>query len=127
MNSRLMFEFSLLCVTLEMEQSFSFVYYSDDGGKQPPHFSDIQEFIDFIRAHPKKGTSMSHFTVDRLYYLWDEYKKKDLHEKDPVGHFVSRNAQRLGFQFTGELEVHTYMHIIVVLDPITRFATYHYT
>ena len=66
--------------------------------KQPDYFDDVQDFVDFVRAHPKKGAEMSHFTVDRLYNMWEEHREVDQTASDPVGNFIARSARRLGFR-----------------------------
>ena len=66
--------------------------------KQPDYFDDVQDFVDFVRAHPKKGAEMSHFTVDRLYNMWEEHREVDQTASDPVGNFIARSAHRLGFR-----------------------------
>ena len=78
-----------------------YVYFisRESSDKQPVHFDDVQDFINFIRAHPKIGAEMSRFTVDALYDMWDEYMEND-QEEDPVGNFVERNAKQLGFRKT---------------------------
>ena len=70
--------------------------------KQPDYFDDVQDFVDFVRAHPKKGAEMSHFTVDKLYNMWEEYREVDQTASDPVGNFIARNARRLGFRKNGD-------------------------
>ena len=66
--------------------------------KQPDYFDDVQDFVDFVRAHPKKGAEMSHFTVDRLYNMWEEHREVDQTASDPVGNFIARSARLLGFR-----------------------------
>ena len=76
------------------------LFFREFSDKQPVHFDDIQDFINFIRAHPKKGAEMSQFTVNALYDMWDEYMENDQKEEDSVGNFVERNAKQLGFRET---------------------------
>jgi len=39
---------------------------------------------------------MSQQTLDTLQQLKDEYEQNDIHEKDSIGHFVRRQAVKLG-------------------------------
>ena len=39
---------------------------------------------------------MSQKTLDTLQTLKDEYEQNDVHEEDPIGHFVERQAVKLG-------------------------------
>ena len=39
---------------------------------------------------------MSQKTLDTLQTLKDEYEQNDVHEQDPIGHFVERQAVKLG-------------------------------
>ena len=40
---------------------------------------------------------MSQQTLDTLQQLKDECEQNDIHEKDSIGHFVQRQAVKLGF------------------------------
>ena len=46
---------------------------------------------------------MSQQTLDTLQQLKDEYEQNDVHEKDSIGHFVRRQAVKLGFTLSEEL------------------------
>ncbi len=70
----------------------------DAGDTQPNHFKKVEQFVEFIRAHPKKGVQMSQYTVDELYNLSDDYTKHDVPTGDPVDSYVTRYAYRLGFR-----------------------------
>ncbi len=73
----------------------------DAGDTQPRHFTDVGDFVEFVRAHPKKGVQMSQYSVDELYLLWRDYMEHDMPTGDPVDSYVTRYAHRLGFRRDG--------------------------
>ena len=48
---------------------------------------------------------MSQRTLDTLQQLKDDYEQNDVHERDSIGHFVSRQAVKLGFASSKGVEI----------------------
>lgn len=57
----------------------------------------MDQLYEFLQTAGKKPVYMSQKTLDTLQTLKDEYEQNDVHEQDPIGHFVERQAVKLGF------------------------------
>ena len=75
--------------------------HRDDGDTQPRHFKRVEDFVRFIKDHPKKGAEMSEFTVQALWRFWEEHAMIDTLTDDPIRSLVNRYAVRLGFRGNG--------------------------
>ena len=64
--------------------------------QQPSYFEDLDQLYEFLQTAGKKPVYMSQKTLDTLQTLKDEYEQNDVHEQDPIGHFVERQAVKLG-------------------------------
>ena len=64
--------------------------------QQPSFFEDLDQLYEFLQTAGKKPVYMSQKTLDTLQTLKDEYEQNDVHEQDPIGHFVERQAVKLG-------------------------------
>ena len=64
--------------------------------QQPSYFEDLDQLYEFLQTGGKKPVYMSQKTLDTLQTLKDEYEQNDVHEQDPIGHFVERQAVKLG-------------------------------
>ena len=64
--------------------------------QQPPYFEEVDQLFDHLQTAGKKSVHMSQQTLATLQQLKDEYEQNDVHEKDSIGHFVQRQALKLG-------------------------------
>ncbi|XP_022808699.1 uncharacterized protein LOC111345675 isoform X3 [Stylophora pistillata] len=64
--------------------------------QQPPYFAEVDQLFDHLQTAGKKPVHMSQQTLATLKQLKDEYEQNDIHEKDSIGHFVQRQALKLG-------------------------------
>lgn len=90
-----------------IEQSFIQKYMAlgilFNGGKnqerqQPPYFEELDQLYEYLQTAGKKPVHMSQKTLETLQLLKDEYEQNDVHEQDSVGHFVDRQAVKLGLK-----------------------------
>lgn len=65
--------------------------------QQPPYFEELDQLFEHLQTAGKKPVHMSQQTLDTLQQLKDEYEQSDIHERDSIGHFVQRQAVKLGF------------------------------
>lgn len=65
--------------------------------QQPPYFEELDQLFEHLQTAGKKPVHMSQQTLDTLQQLKDEYEQNDIHERDSIGHFVQRQAVKLGF------------------------------
>ena len=64
--------------------------------QHPPFFEELDQLYEHLQTAGKKPVHMSQRTLDTLQTLKDEYEQNDIHEKDAIGHFVNRQAGKLG-------------------------------
>ena len=64
--------------------------------QHPPFFEELDQLYEHLQTAGKKPVHMSQRTLDTLQTLKDEYEQNDIHEKDAIGHFVNRQAAKLG-------------------------------
>ena len=64
--------------------------------QQPPYFEELDQLFEHLQTAGKKPVHMSQKTLDTLQALKDEYEQNDVHERDSIGHFVDRQAVKLG-------------------------------
>ena len=66
--------------------------------QQPPYFEELDQLYEYLQTAGKKPVHMSQKTLETLQLLKDEYEQNDVHEQDSVGHFVDRQAVKLGLK-----------------------------
>jgi len=64
--------------------------------QQTPYFEELDQLYEHLQTAGKKPVHMSQKTLDTLQALKDEYEQNDVHERDSIGHFVDRQAVKLG-------------------------------
>lgn len=65
---------------------------------------------------------MSQKTLDTLQTLKDEYEQNDVHEQDPIGHFVERQAVKLGLHVSsGEWTFFFFCKIKILWEGMLSF------
>ena len=73
--------------------------------QQPPYFEEVDQLFDHLQTAGKKPVHMSQQTLATLQQLKDEYEQNDVHEKDSIGHFVQRQALKLGLVSSKTLDL----------------------
>ena len=73
--------------------------------QQPPYFEEVDQLFDHLQTAGKKPVHMSHQTLATLQQLKDEYEQNDVNEKDSIGHFVQRQALKLGLVSSKTLDL----------------------
>lgn len=73
--------------------------------QQPPYFEEVDQLFDHLQTAGKKPVHMSQQTLATLQQLKDEYEQNDVNEKDSIGHFVQRQALKLGLVSSKTLDL----------------------
>lgn len=73
--------------------------------QQPPFFEEVDQLFDHLQTAGKKLVHMSQQTLATLQQLKDEYEQNDVNEKDSIGHFVQRQALKLGLVSSKTLDL----------------------
>lgn len=92
----------------------SLLYFSFSRTRQqPPYFAEVDQLFDHLQTAGKKPVHMSQQTLATLQQLKDEYEQNDIHERDSIGHFVHRQAVKLGLISSKRLDLaHDQMYCV---------------